>query len=123
MKWIVIIINLLAAVGFLFLGSVASAIHRAHSYSMYREFVAIGAVDEEKVKKLPIPENWPQTSYYDMLARMRRIGNAESWFSRISGLAAVACVFNAGAVFFLARKPRYMPPPNTAEVREKTPAE
>jgi hypothetical protein len=53
---------------------------------------------------------------------MRQIGNAESWFSRISGLAAVACVFNAGAVFFLAGKPRYMLP-DTAEVREKTPAE
>jgi len=109
MKWTVIIINLLAAVGFILLGSVASAIHHVHSYSMYREFVAIGAVDEEKVKKLPIPENWPQTPYYDMPARMRQIGNAESWFSTISDLAAVVCVFNAGAIFFLARKPRQMP--------------
>jgi hypothetical protein len=115
MKWTFIIINLLAAVGFLFLGSVASAIHHVHSYSMYREFVAIGAVDEEKVKKLPIPQNWPQTPYYDMTARMQQIGNAEAWFGRISGLAAVACVCNAGAIFFLARRPRPMPPNKSPE--------
>jgi hypothetical protein len=109
MKWTVITINLLAAGMFLFLGSVAIGIHRVHSYSMYREFVAIGAVDEEKVKKLPIPENWPQTPYYDMPARMRQIGNAEFWFSKISNLAAVTCVFNASVIFLLAKKPRALP--------------
>lgn len=112
MKWTLIIVNLLAAVGFLVLGSVASAIHRVHSYSMYREFVSVGAVDEEKLKKLPVPENLPQRTHYDMPARMRQIGDAESWFGRISGLAAFACVFNAGVIFLLAKEPGDIPPNN-----------
>jgi hypothetical protein len=104
MKWTAIFFNLLAAVVFLFLGSVALSIHRVHSYSMYREFVSVGAVDEEKLKTLAQPPGLPPSSHYDMPARMQQIGNAESWFRRISTLAATACILNATAVYFLARK-------------------
>jgi hypothetical protein len=100
MKWTAIILNLLAAMGFLFLGSVALSIHRVHSYSMYREFVSVGAVDEEKLKTLA----QPPSPHYDMPARMQQIGNAESWFRQISTLAATACVLNAAAIYFLVRK-------------------
>jgi len=108
MKWAIIIINLLAAVMFPLLGSVASAIHHTHSYSMYREFVAVGAVDEEKLKKGLISEKIPPTPY-DMPARMQQIGNVESWFNMISLLAATTCLLNAGVIFVIMKKPGHIP--------------
>jgi hypothetical protein len=104
MKWTVIILNLLVAIMFLFLGQLAIAIHRAHSYSMYREFIAVGAVDEQKLATIPQPPGLPPSAHYDMPARLRQIGNAEAWFTRISVLAAIACVLNAAVIFILVRK-------------------
>jgi hypothetical protein len=86
----------------------ANAVHRTHSYRMYREFVSVGAVDEEKLKTLTTPVPAPgfrfPSSGYDMPARLRQIGNAESNFAIISELAAGACIFNAIAIFLLSRK-------------------
>jgi hypothetical protein len=104
MKWTAIILNLFVAIAFLFLGSLAISIHRIHSYSMYREFIAVGAVDEEKLKTLPQPPDLPPSAHYGMPARLRQIGNAEFWFGCISDFAATACVLNAAAIFFLVRK-------------------
>jgi hypothetical protein len=104
MKRTFIVLNLLAAVAFIFLGSCAAAIHRVHSYSMYREFVTVGAVDEQKLATLPQPPGLPPSPHYDMPARLRQIGNAEFWFSCLSNLAAAACVINAIAIFFLVKK-------------------
>src|SRR5690349_228428 len=104
MKWAIITINVVAAIGFLFLGALALAIHRVHSYSMYREFVSVGAVNEQQLKTLPQPAGLPPAPYYNMPGRMRQIGNAEGWFSTISRLAAIACLCNAAGVFFLGRR-------------------
>ena len=98
MKW-VILLNLFAAFAFLALGSTAKGIHRVHSYSMYREFVAKDVVDAQKVKTLAQSDE-----HYDVVKRMQQIGNAESWFSEISSLAALACILNAVAIYFISKK-------------------
>jgi len=105
MKWTIIILNLIAAAAFIFLGSVAAAIHRVHSYSTYVEFVSVGAVDEQRLQTLARP-GAPKGTGYDMPARMRQIGNAEAWFRDISGLAGIACILNAVGVYFLPRGDR-----------------
>ena len=104
MKVTFIILNLVAAIVFNFLGSVAIAIHRVHSYSMYQEFIAVGAVDEQKLATIPQLPNLPPSAHYDMPARLRQIGDADTWFTRISGLASVVCIFNTAVIFFLFRK-------------------
>jgi hypothetical protein len=104
MKWTIIILNLLAAVFFFLLGSLAISIHHAHSYSMYQEFISVGAVDEQKLATIPRLPSQPPGAHYDLLARLRQIGDAESWLNNISVLAAAACVANAVLIFFLFRK-------------------
>ena len=91
--------NILAAIGFVFFGSVAAAVHNTHSYSMYREFVGKGIIDDEKIKSLEHSEE-----HYDVVKRMQAIGNAKSWFDDISTAAAGICLFNAGAIFLLAER-------------------
>jgi hypothetical protein len=99
MKWIIVSLNLAAAVAFVMLGSTAAAIHQVHSYSMYHEFVVKGVIDDQKVKTLAQSDE-----HYDVVKRMQAIGNAKSWFSDISNFAALACLLNATAIYFLTRK-------------------
>ena len=97
MKWIFIGLNIIAAIGFVLFGSLATAVHNTHSYSMYHEFVGKGIIDDEKMKSLEHSEE-----HYDVVKRMQAIGNAKSWFENISTAAAVVCLFNAGVIFLLA---------------------
>ena len=99
MKWIIIILNLLAAIAFIALGSIAIGVHRVHSYSMYHEFVVKSVIDDQKVKTLAQSDE-----HYDVVKRMQAIGNAESWFSTISNFAALACLLNATAIYFVTKK-------------------
>jgi hypothetical protein len=99
MKWIIISLNLVAAIIFVLLGSAAISIHRVHSYSIYREFVTRGVIDEQKVNTLA-----QSNEHYDVVKRMQAIGNAESWFSEISNFAAIVCLLNATGIYFLMRK-------------------
>ena len=103
MKWPIIILNVLTACAFFLLGGMAAAAHRVHSYSTYKEFIFVGAVDEQKLKTLEL-QGTPPTRGYDMEARMRQIGNAEENFHFLAALAAGACIANAMAFFFLVRK-------------------
>ena len=99
MKWTIISLNIIAAIAFLFLGSVAASIHQVHSYSMYREFVGQGVIDEQKVKTLS-----QSSEHYDVVKRMQAIGNVKNWFGNISNMAAVACLANATVIYFMVRK-------------------
>jgi hypothetical protein len=98
-KWTIISLNLVAAIIFVFFGSMAVSIHRVHSYSVYREFVARGVIDEQKANALA-----QSSDRYDVVKRMQQIGNAESWFGEISNSAAIVCLLNATAIYFLTRK-------------------
>ena len=99
MKWIIVSLNLAAAIAFVILGSTASAIHQVHSYSMYHEFVVKGVIDDLKVKTLAQSDE-----HYDVVKRMQAIGNTKSWFSDISDFAALVCLLNAAAFYLLTRK-------------------
>jgi len=82
-----------------FFGSLAAAIHNTHSYSMYREFVAKGIIDDQKIRSLEQSEE-----HYDVVKRIQAIGDAKNWFEHISTAAAAVCLLNAVAIFFLATK-------------------
>ena len=99
MKWIIISLNVIAAIGFLFFGALAASIHNVHSYSMYREFVGKGIIDDQKVKSLEQSDE-----HYDVVKRMQAIGNAKNWFENISTAAALICLLNAATISFLVRK-------------------
>jgi len=90
-------INLVAAGAFVFLGAMASNLHYVSSYSTYREFVLVGAVDEQRLNTLDAPYPEPGETGYNMLARIRQVGNSAWWFTFISWLAAAACILNAVA--------------------------
>ena len=47
MRWTILILNLLAVVALQFLAAYATAAHRTHSYSVYRELVANHALAEK----------------------------------------------------------------------------
>jgi hypothetical protein len=99
MKWIIVSLNLVAAIAFVMFGSIAASIHHVHSYSMYREFVERGVIDDQKIKTISQSDE-----HYDVVKRMQAIGNAESWFSEISDFAAATCLLNATAIYFLTKK-------------------
>lgn len=89
-----IMINVLSAGGFILLGDVALLAHRTHSYSMFREFVSKGLIDERQVESVSHSSN-----RYDMVQRMRAIGNVEGNFRLISRGAATICILNAMAIY------------------------
>jgi hypothetical protein len=103
MKLMVIVLNLVSAVGFVVIGSAAAAIHSAHSNSTYHEFVVIGAIDEQELETLTNPDR-PEETGYDLQAKMQQAGNVEAWLTRISWLAAAACVLNAVSIQILMKK-------------------
>ena len=100
MKWAFLILNGLAAIALIFLGAVAVSVHRVHSYSVYREFVSVGAVDEEKLRTLPALPGTSTNSPYDMEKRIEQVGNTEFWFRTISEITACACLANGVIPFF-----------------------
>ncbi|MDC0936179.1 hypothetical protein OAS39_07815 [Pirellulales bacterium] len=103
MKFWIVFLNVVAAAGFVFLGSIASAIHSAHTYSTYHEFVVIGAINEEELETLKDPAS-PEETRYDLRAKIQQAGNVETWLTRISSMAAVVCVLNAVAVQLLMKE-------------------
>ena len=95
MRWTILILNLLAAVAFVFVASMFAAAHRTHAYSTYRELVANRAL----VDKPTYTNGEP----LDVEARIRGVGPARS-LSFLGYLGAAACVLN-GFVFFFSHRP------------------
>jgi hypothetical protein len=91
-KWTLIIANMVAAFALLFLGSMAVAAHRTHSYSVYRE------LQEQRVL-VERPD-------YDVQQRLRTIAASGSHSSRIAWLGAGACLVNAAGIGFCFRRPK-----------------
>ena len=83
-------LNIFAAVALLFAGQVAISIHQTHAFSMYREFVIRGFIDEAAVQRAAAaPEQ------YDLVSRMRAIGGGGLYYRLISVGAALALTVNA----------------------------
>jgi homoserine acetyltransferase len=94
MRWL-LIVNLLAAVAFIFAAFMFAAANRTHAYSSYRELV----LNKALVDKPTYTNGEP----LDVEARLRGLAAAGS-LSFLGYLGAVACVLN-GLVFFLSRRP------------------
>jgi transcriptional regulator GlxA family with amidase domain len=91
-RWIVLVLNLIAAVAFLCLALVFASAHRAHAYSTYRYFVINNAVIEGQKSSDGKP--------VDIQGRMEAIGTVDVYYTFLGVLAAAACTAN-GFVFFL----------------------
>jgi hypothetical protein len=91
MRWTMLILNVLAAVAFVFLAAAATHAHRTHAYSMYREFEINHALVENPTYTNGQP--------LDVEARMRSIAAGGGYYSFLGYLAAGACLLN-GLVFF-----------------------
>jgi hypothetical protein len=91
MRWVLIVGNIAAAIGLVFLGNMAVAAHRTHSYSMYRELQTQGVLNER-------PD-------YDVKTRLEAIAAGGSYSERIAWCGAGACLINAAAMAALSLKP------------------
>ena len=92
MKWVIVILNVVAAVGLLFAGGFAVGAHRTHAYSVYRE------LQEQRVLA--------ERPDYDVERRLRTIAGGGTYSSTIASIGAGICILNAVAVGLLWRRPR-----------------
>jgi hypothetical protein len=92
MKKTLVILNVIAAVALVFLGSLAVAAHRTHAYSVYVEL-------KQQNVLLERPD-------YDIERRLRTIAAGGTYSSSIAMLGAAACLVNALAIGFVWRAPK-----------------
>lgn len=90
-KLTLVILNLVAAVALVLLGSFAVAAHRTHAYSVYRELKTQNVLVER--------------SDYDVERRLRTIAAGGTYSSTIGWIGAGVCLANAVAIGFLWRRP------------------
>ena len=96
MRWTILILNLLAAVALQFLAAYATAAHRTHAFSVYRELVSNHAL----VDKPTYTNGEP----LDVEARLRTIGSG-GYYSMLAHIGSAACLLT-GIVFFFSHTPR-----------------
>ena len=97
MRWFILVLNILAAVAFLVLASVAVAVHRTHALSTY--------VELEQNHALVARPTYANGQPMDVAARLRMIGGGGVYYSLFGYLAGGACLLN-GSVFFFSHAPR-----------------
>ena len=90
MRWAMLILNILAGIAFLILAGLATAAHRTHAYSTYREL----EVNHALVEKPKYTDGQP----LDVEARLRSIGGG-GYYSFLGYLGAGVCFLN-GLLFF-----------------------
>jgi hypothetical protein len=81
MKWVFVVANVIAAVGFVILGDMAMAAHRMHAYSTYRELVVQGVLVER-------PD-------YNVAQHLQAIAAGGSYPQSLGWIGAAACLVNA----------------------------
>ena len=95
MRWTMLILNLLAAVAFVFLAAFAASAHRTHAYSTYREL----EINHALVAKPTYTNGEP----LNVEVRLRSIGGGGYYYSVLAYLGAGACLLN-GVVFFFSHR-------------------
>lgn len=95
MRWTILILNLLAVVDLQFLAAYATAAHRTHAYSTYRELVINHALVEKPIYTSGGP--------LDVEERLRTSGSG-GYYSLLAHFASTACILN-GLVFFFSHTP------------------
>jgi hypothetical protein len=91
MRWAMLILNLLVAVGFLCLAVFAVSVHRTHAFSTYRYFVINHAVVDNPTSSDGKP--------LDVEQRMEQIAAGGFYYRVLAYCAAAACALN-GLIFF-----------------------
>ena len=103
MRWVLLGLNTLAAIG-VFLGAqTALAINRVHSLSVHQELVARGAIASEPVKAQDSEDPLDANGNYDSARRLENIGNIEGNFSLLGSVAAAVFLINGMCFAFGAR--------------------
>src|SRR5688500_5558759 len=97
MRWIMLILNIVAAADFVFIADSAAAAHRTHAYSTYREL----EINHALVEKPTYANGKPM----DVEARLRGIAAGGGYYSILGFCGAVACLLN-GCVLFFSHAPR-----------------
>src|SRR5688572_16761695 len=97
MRWVMLILNLLAAVGFYSLFCVAIAAHRTHAFSTYRTLVNNHALVDRPTFTTGKP--------MDVEKELRGIAAGGEWYKLIGYLVVGACLVN-GILFFYFLSPR-----------------
>ena len=92
MRRAIIILNVFAAIGLIFLSHTAIAAHRAHAFSVYCDLESNHAL----VQKPTNPDGKP----IDVLAHLRSIAAGGSYYSMLGYLGAGACLLNGLSWFF-----------------------
>jgi hypothetical protein len=100
MRWMMLIANLVVAVGFVCFGAFAVSAHRAHAFSTYRYLVTNHALAENPTSSGGQP--------LDIEQRMEQIAAGGTYYRVLAYCAAAACVLN-GLVFFLSAPRRGTP--------------
>jgi hypothetical protein len=96
MRWTILILNLIAVVVLQLLAAYATATHRTHAYSVYRELVANHALVEKPTYTNGEP--------LDVERRLRTIGSG-GYYSLLAHIASAACLL-AGLILFFSHTPR-----------------
>jgi hypothetical protein len=91
-KWPLVILNLGAAVGLVFLGSFAVAAHRTHAFSTYQELKKQGVLIEKPG--------------FSVEQRLGSIGNGGSYSKTIAQIGAGVLVINALLIGFYWTNPK-----------------
>jgi hypothetical protein len=96
MRWTILILNLIAVVVLQFLAAYATAAHRTHAYSVFRELEINHALVEKPT--------YTNGERMDVEARLRSIGSG-GYYSVLAHIASAACIIT-GLVFFFSHAPR-----------------
>jgi hypothetical protein len=91
MKWVLVLVNVAAAIGLIILAQVAVAAHQAHAYSTYHELQVQGVLREREGD--------------DIAVKLQQIAAGGSYSTWIAFAGAGACLINAAAIAALVRKP------------------
>ena len=96
MRWTILILNLLAAVALQFIAAYATAVHRTHAFSVYRELVSNHALVDKPT--------YTSGETMDVEARLRTIGSG-GYYSTLAHIGSATCLLT-GIVFFFLHTPR-----------------
>lgn len=97
MKWLPIILSVLAALTVWLIGVVALTVHTAHTESTYRGWRRFGMINAKAVEEYNA--KLPPRYRMDVLGQLRQAGNVRFWLRLLSKLSAWLFLLNA-AVFY-----------------------
>jgi hypothetical protein len=106
MKWILILLNLGAAVGIIFAGAMICYIQEVHGYSTFVELQQHGLLTNSASQK------GPAAGSIDVEERLKSIGSLGAKLPPLTYVAAAIFVLNAVTLFVVWKKPAPSPPPS-----------